>query len=140
MTNQTLKRHTYGTDKGSCIGTQRGLLYGLISIVQHHGSSGSGHYIVYRRVRVTKELTKGPSLCTTMSKTGYSQIATFMDQDEKINSEEACPIMGDRTPPKNNSEIIWFRISDSDVERVAEKCVLEAEAILLFYEKLEDVE
>lgn len=140
ISNQTSKRHTYGMDKGSCIGSQRNLPYGLISVVQHHGNSGSGHYTVYRKVRVTKELTEDPSL-STMSKTGYSQIAAFMDQDEKINSEDnAYPRMGDKTLPKSNSEIIWFRISDSDVERVTEKCVLEAEASLLFYEKLEDAE
>jgi len=58
----------------------------------------------------------------------------------RLPSMTTLAIMPTRTPPKNNSEIIWFRISDSDVERVAEKCVLEAEASLLFYEKLEDVE
>lgn len=140
VSNQTSKGHTYGMDNGGYIESQRSLPYGLISVVQHHGSSGSGHYTVYRKVRVTKELTEEPSLCR-MSKTGYSQIATFMDQDEKINSEDnACLRIGDKTLPKTDSEIIWFRISDSDVVRVTEKCVLEAEASLLFYERLGDAE
>lgn len=140
ISNQSSKGHTYGMDKGGCIGSQRNLPYGLISVVQHHGNSGSGHYTVYRKVRVTKELTEESSLCT-MSKMGYSQIAAFMDQDEKMNSKkDVYPRMGDKILPKSNCETIWFRISDSDVERVTEKCVLEAEASLLFYERLEDAE
>lgn len=139
ISNQSSRGHKCGMDKGGCFGSRRNLPYGLISVVQHHGNSGSGHYTVYRKVRVTKELTEEPSLCT-MSEMDYSQIAAFMDQDEKMNSENSVYPRSDKILPKSNCETIWFRISDSDVERVTENCVLEAEASLLFYERLEDAE
>ncbi|XP_057865400.2 ubiquitin carboxyl-terminal hydrolase 27 isoform X1 [Cryptomeria japonica] len=136
--DQNGNNNTDGLDNARCIGSRRSLSYGLISVVQHNGNLGSGHYTVYRKVKVGKQLTEAPTLCMT-SKTDYEEEATFMDEKENTNSKDSEFA---RTGNKNmaNSDVIWFRISDSHVERVTEKCVLGAYASMLFYERLEDAE
>lgn len=74
-------------------------LYRLVSVVEHFGRAGSGHYTVYRSVRADS----------------YKEVP-----DEQIES----------------ASMSWFCISDSEVHRVSEKDVLDAEASLLFYEKI----
>ncbi|XP_071914211.1 ubiquitin carboxyl-terminal hydrolase 27-like isoform X2 [Coffea arabica] len=73
--------------------------YRLVSVVQHFGKVGSGHYTVYRRVK-----------------------AETCDEDPIALLEP--------------THARWFCISDSEVHGVSEKDVLEAEASLLFYEKI----
>ncbi|KAL8473738.1 hypothetical protein ACS0TY_030546 [Phlomoides rotata] len=75
-------------------------MYRLVSVVEHFGNSGSGHYTVYRKVR---------------GKLG--------DEDHVGLLESALEH--------------WFCISDSQVDSVSEKEVLDANASLLFYEKIE---
>ncbi|KAK9991201.1 hypothetical protein SO802_026186 [Lithocarpus litseifolius] len=76
-----------------------GCLYRLVSVVEHFGRAGSGHYTVYRSVRA--------------------------DSYKEVHDEQFEP-----------ASMSWFCISDSEVHRVSEKDVLDAEASLLFYEKI----
>ncbi|KAL1190291.1 Ubiquitin carboxyl-terminal hydrolase 27 [Cardamine amara subsp. amara] len=71
-------------------------MYRLVTVVEHFGRTGIGHYTVYRSVRVAS-------------------------QEEE---EEDC------------EDVRWFSISDSEVGRVSESNVVDAEASLLFYERL----
>ncbi|CAH9071160.1 unnamed protein product [Cuscuta epithymum] len=71
-------------------------IYRLVSVVQHYGRVGSGHYIVYRRVAA--------------------------------NTKQDSPAV--------SSPEQWYCMSDSEVHAVSEKDVLDAEASLLFYEKV----
>lgn len=75
-------------------------LYRLVSVVEHFGKAGSGHYTVYRSVRA--------------------------DSYKEVPDEQFEP-----------ASMSWFCISDSEVHRVSEKDVLDAEASLLFYEKID---
>lgn len=75
-------------------------MYRLVSVVQHFGNSGSGHYTVYRKVR------------------------------GKIGDEDHVGLLESALEQ-------WFCISDSQVDSVSEKEVLEANASLLFYEKID---
>ncbi|KAL3527911.1 hypothetical protein ACH5RR_012567 [Cinchona calisaya] len=77
----------------------RDQIYRLVSVVQHFGRVGSGHYTVYRRVK-----------------------AETID-DDPIELLEPTRAQ-------------WFCISDAQVHSVSEMDVLEAEASLLFYEKI----
>ncbi|XP_042025553.1 ubiquitin carboxyl-terminal hydrolase 27 [Salvia splendens] len=72
--------------------------YRLVSVVEHFGSSGGGHYTVYRKVR---------------GKIGD-------------DGEDSAEIQQ------------WFCISDSQVDSVLEREVMDANASMLFYEKLEN--
>lgn len=73
-------------------------LYRLVSVVEHYGIAGSGHYTVYRSVRA--------------------------DSHKEVPDEQFEPATS------------WFCVSDSEVHGVSEKDVLDAEASLLFYEKI----
>ncbi|KAK6229171.1 hypothetical protein SCA6_018122 [Theobroma cacao] len=74
-------------------------LYQLVSVVEHFGRVGGGHYTVYRIMRAKSDEADSDE---------YSEPATMQ----------------------------WFCISDSQVSRVSEKDVLDAEASLLFYERI----
>eukprot|EP01018_Ginkgo_biloba_P019134 Gb_19291 [translate_table: standard] len=131
IANQNLDGHIKDVDKGGCVRNPRSLPYELLSVVQHHGNSGSGHYTIYRKVKVRKQLAEEPASCMA-SNPGYLQL------EEKINSEEnACYGTNLKNAAKNDFDVLWFRISDSDVERVTENSVLGADASVLFYERLE---
>ncbi|VFQ96063.1 unnamed protein product [Cuscuta campestris] len=86
---------SYAKDGGES-GEEEKHIYSLVSVVEHFGRVGSGHYIVYRRV------------------------APSISRDNHTGS----------------SQEQWYCISDSQVDVVSEKEVLDAEASLLFYEKV----
>ncbi|XP_031474077.1 ubiquitin carboxyl-terminal hydrolase 27 isoform X1 [Nymphaea colorata] len=50
--SKVLPSRIYGEEgtSGSSLG-KKGCIYSLVSVVQHHGISGSGHFTVYRRVK-----------------------------------------------------------------------------------------
>ncbi|XP_057774953.1 ubiquitin carboxyl-terminal hydrolase 27 isoform X2 [Salvia miltiorrhiza] len=75
-------------------------MYRLVSVVEHFGGSGGGHYTVYRNVR------------------------------GKIGDGDDVGLLESATHQ-------WFCISDSQVDSVLEREVLDANASMLFYEKLE---
>ncbi|KAL1569566.1 ubiquitinyl hydrolase 1 [Salvia divinorum] len=77
-------------------------VYRLVSVVEHFGSSGGGHYTVYRKVR------------------------------GKIGDD------GDGSALLETGIMQWFCISDSNVDSVLEREVMDANASMLFYEKLEN--
>ncbi|PIN26837.1 Ubiquitinyl hydrolase 1 [Handroanthus impetiginosus] len=76
-------------------------MYRLVSVVVHYGTSGNGHYMVYRKVT-----------------------AKLDDEDPVALLESAIEQ--------------WFCISDSDVHSVSEKEVFDANASMLFYEKIDN--
>ncbi|CAH2075962.1 unnamed protein product [Thlaspi arvense] len=83
-------------------------MYRLVTVVEHFGRAGSGHYTVYRSVRVAS-------------------------QEEE---EEDCDDDDDDDDDGHCEDLSWFSISDSQVSRVSESDVLGAEASVLFYEML----
>ncbi|XP_024521817.1 ubiquitin carboxyl-terminal hydrolase 27 isoform X2 [Selaginella moellendorffii] len=97
-------------------------LYDLISVVVHQGSPMSGHYTVYRKVKVPRhqiEMLDGQRSNFTDTTPEKCEAGEEMKQgDVKIAREET----------------MWFAISDADVVKVSEEEVLEARATLLFYE------
>ncbi|XP_022851230.1 ubiquitin carboxyl-terminal hydrolase 27 isoform X3 [Olea europaea var. sylvestris] len=74
-------------------------IYRLVSVVEHFGNVGSGHYMVYRRVTA------------------------------KLGAEDPIALLESAIDQ-------WFCISDSEVRSVSEKDVLNANASMLFYEKI----
>ncbi|CAI9753105.1 unnamed protein product [Fraxinus pennsylvanica] len=74
-------------------------IYRLVSVVEHFGNVGSGHYMVYRKVTA------------------------------KLGAEDPIALLESAIDQ-------WFRISDSEVQSVSEKDVLNANASMLFYEKI----
>ncbi|KAL0378875.1 UNVERIFIED_CONTAM: Ubiquitin carboxyl-terminal hydrolase 27 [Sesamum radiatum] len=78
---------------------QRHQTYRLVSVVVHFGSSGGGHYTVYRKVTA------------------------------RIGDEDPVALLESTIEQ-------WFCISDSEVHTVSEKDVLDANASMLFYEKI----
>lgn len=76
-------------------------MYRLVSVVVHHGSSGSGHYTVYRKVTA------------------------------RLGDEDTVALL-------ESSIEQWFCISDSQVRCVSQRDVLDANASMLFYEKIEN--
>lgn len=91
------ERSAVAVEGGPRLGASRS--FRLVSVVEHFGSSGGGHYTVYKKVR---------------GKMGD----------------------GDRVAEIESGIERWFSISDSQVVGVLEREVLDANASMLFYEKL----
>ncbi|CAN4114214.1 unnamed protein product [Withania somnifera] len=94
-----LPQHSGNQDGASSSTDSKSQKYRLVSVVQHFGIVGSGHYTVYRRVTA------------------------------KISQDNPAGLLGSAVDQ-------WFCISDTDVHSVSEKDLLDAEATLLFYEKV----
>ncbi|KAL3615888.1 hypothetical protein CASFOL_040182 [Castilleja foliolosa] len=75
-------------------------MYRLVSVVVHYGTSGGGHYTVYRKVTA------------------------------KLGNEDTVALLESAIEQ-------WFCVSDSEVHSVSEKDVLDANASMLFYEKID---
>ncbi|KAL6583203.1 hypothetical protein OROMI_005281 [Orobanche minor] len=76
-------------------------MYRLVSVVVHFGTSGGGHYTVYRKVTA------------------------------RLGNDDTVALL-------ESSIEQWFCISDSEVYSVSEKDVLDANASMLFYEKIDN--
>ncbi|KAL6518506.1 hypothetical protein OROGR_019008 [Orobanche gracilis] len=76
-------------------------MYRLVSVVVHFGTSGGGHYTVYRKVTA------------------------------RLGNDDPVALL-------ESSIEQWFCISDSEVYSVSEKEVLDANASMLFYEKIDN--
>lgn len=96
---------------------QTKVLYYLYGVVEHSGSIHGGHYVSYVKVRAPLEED--------------SPRWQFIpkNQKEKIKNLQ----MGASEEPPTGK---WYYISDSYVSEVSESKVLNAQAYLLFYERL----
>ncbi|XP_050309022.1 ubiquitin carboxyl-terminal hydrolase 16 [Anthonomus grandis grandis] len=93
---------------------QTKVLYSLYGIVEHSGSIHGGHYVAY--VKVRKPLEEN------------SYRWQFLPKNQKEKIQE----LGEVEAPQGK----WYYISDSYVSEVPESKVLNAQAYLLFYERL----
>ena len=118
--------------------TPRKLLYELLSIVVHHGGPQSGHYTVYRKVRLPKDtdpevrIAEGDGaglLCSTLVR----------EQSKETEIDETIPVEMEVEPTgEDQKTVVWFKVSDTNVRRVEELEVQQANASLLFYERLKN--
>lgn len=98
---------------------QSKVLYSLYGVVEHSGSIHGGHYVAYVKVRPKLERK--------------SYRWNFLPKNQKkIQSEDNLKPAGDPDIPPGK----WFYISDSYVHEVNESKVLDAQAYLLFYERI----
>lgn len=119
--------------------TSRKLLYELLSIVVHHGGPQSGHYTVYRKVRLPKNrdpearIAEGAGAGVLFSAEGREE-AKEIEIDEPVASKVSVEMEVEAT--EEDRETVWFKVSDTNVRRVEELEVRLANASLLFYERL----
>jgi hypothetical protein len=144
----------------------RKLLYELLSVVVHYGTPQSGHYTVYRKVRLPKQDSQGVILYAPVASVGKPQhgdagsslgeecgnleiadsdtevLRTFdskrcLDSQNSVGDEEVTETM-DEEIPQNDTQttIVWFKVSDTTVLRVEEQEVQTANASLVFYERI----
>jgi hypothetical protein len=144
----------------------RKLLYELLSVVVHYGTPQSGHYTVYRKVRLPKQDSQGVILDAPVVSVGKPQhgdagsslgeecgnleIAdsdtevpqTFdskrcLDSQNSVGDQEVTETMDEETPQNDTqTTIVWFKVSDTTVLRVEEQEVQTANASLVFYERI----
>lgn len=144
-----------------------------MSVVVHHGGPHSGHYTVYRRVRLpTKHtvecVTESPSSSSAeilsagnasqfIGEGGDIQLLKSDNSDpaektsgEKLEKVTVVSISGSEefkdprrgevirndVTRETETEVVWFKVSDTNVKRVDEQEVRLANASLVFYERL----
>ncbi|KAL3274689.1 hypothetical protein HHI36_016067 [Cryptolaemus montrouzieri] len=96
---------------------QTKILYSLYGVVEHSGSIHGGHYVSYVKVR--------PQL----DKNNYRW--NFLPRNQAIKKDNTA-LKKEPSIPTGK----WYYISDSYVSEVTEAKVLEAQAYLLFYERI----
>ncbi|XP_024403188.1 uncharacterized protein [Physcomitrium patens] len=130
--------------------TSRKLLYELLSIVVHHGGPHSGHYTVYRKVRLPKsrdsKVKSAEEDCAgLLCHTEVREHSEKVEIDATVTSRVLEQLQDGRERLREATEegnardeeiVLWFKVSDSNVRRVEELEVLLANASLLFYERL----
>lgn len=100
---------------------QSKVLYSLYGIVEHSGSIHGGHYVAYVKVR--------PKLDPN------SYRWQFLPKNQRKFNKNMDDMRGAQGDPVNPPGK-WYYISDSYVTEVQESKVLNAQAYLLFYERI----
>lgn len=103
----------------------RKVLYSLYGIVSHSGDLSGGHYVAYVRSR-------HPSLAADKF---FREVAKGL-LPEEAKFEPMEEFSEESTSEKASPSGSWFYVSDSRVCAVDEAKVLEAEAYILFYERV----
>lgn len=98
---------------------QTKILYSLYGVVEHSGSMHGGHYIAYVKVR------------SRLDENNYRWQFLPKNQTENNNNSQAKTEGEPDVPPGK-----WYYISDSYVSECNEAKVLQAQAYLLFYERI----
>ncbi|MCD7451980.1 hypothetical protein HAX54_014506 [Datura stramonium] len=104
--------------------------YNKISLNQlppHSGDQGGASSITYSK----RQKYRLASVVQHFGKVGCGHYTVYRRVTAKISEDEPAGLLGSAVDQ-------WFCISDTDVHSVSEKDVLDAEATLLFYEKVSD--
>ncbi|CAE1305741.1 USP16_45 [Acanthosepion pharaonis] len=112
---------------------QKNVLYSLYGIVEHNGRLSGGHYTAY--VKVCKNNINKPNNFLSESQLDpkeyilrYRTLLLSGSSNEKVEPE----VDVDNLVPSGK----WYHISDSHVREVSETAVKNAQAYLLFYERI----
>ncbi|XP_011498809.1 PREDICTED: ubiquitin carboxyl-terminal hydrolase 45 [Ceratosolen solmsi marchali] len=112
-------------------------VYALYGVVVHTGNLCGGHYVSYVKSRAPLKPNDPrwsflPSKDSFPSDETSSESNLDLKKSETIDLEITDPKITEiQTPPGQ-----WYYISDSRVQKVDEKTVLQKEAYLLFYERI----
>uniref|UniRef100_A0A0N5ABE7 Ubiquitin carboxyl-terminal hydrolase n=1 Tax=Syphacia muris TaxID=451379 RepID=A0A0N5ABE7_9BILA len=102
---------------------RRKVLYALYGIVSHSGDLSGGHYVAYVRSRPAS---------STANKFFCEAAKNLLPQNPNIDIFSEDTKESDKESLNGN----WFYVSDSRVSAVDESKVLDAEAYILFYERI----
>lgn len=129
------------------------LPYSLYGVVEHSGTMCGGHYVAY--VKVRPKLSKADERWKFLPQGSKAELdqadeqvlrleASLKRAQEYAESDESCtsssseegaigysPVLGPEPLPGK-----WYYVSDSRVQAISEKEVLNAQAYLLFYERI----
>lgn len=139
---------------------QKQLPYSLFGIVEHSGTMHGGHYVAY--VKVRQKLEKDDPRWTFLPKGSRAELdqideqRAHLEQDSDESSEQSSDVdnssssssdvegaAGGHSPePRLPAPLPgrWYYVSDSRVQSVTEAEALNAQAYLLFYERIETVD
>lgn len=133
---------------------QKHILYSLYGVVEHSGTMHTGHYIAYVKVRPTVKagdprwqfvsklynesreapLPNGtePHAATTENGNGSKNDLTDSSDNDSAADNQYASLAEHVKPPPGQ----WYKISDSKVMETTVERVLQAQAYLLFYERI----
>ncbi|XP_063707415.1 ubiquitin carboxyl-terminal hydrolase 16/45 [Culicoides brevitarsis] len=131
---------------------QKNLPYSLYGIVEHSGTMHGGHYVAYVKIRpkiassdrrwkflptgTKAELDQSDELKLRLEKS-IKRAREFAEANESSSSSEDGAMGGENEALPDPLPGKWYYVSDSRVQGVSEKEVLNAQAYLLFYERID---
>lgn len=136
---------------------QKKLMYSLYGIVEHSGSLYGGHYVAYVKVRPNlspddprwRFLPKGSKVELDQTDEQKVRLEQALhntrpensrlkagDSDDSSSSESSDEIKNEAPPMPATPPGKWYYVSDSCVQETTEEKVQNAQAYLLFYERI----
>lgn len=131
---------------------QKKLPYSLYGIVEHSGTMRGGHYVAYVKVRpnisrsdrrwkflptgTKAELDQADEQKLRLEKS-IERAREFEEAEASSSSSEDGATGGETEALPNSIQGKWYYVSDSRVQSMSEKEVLNAQAYLLFYERVD---
>uniref|UniRef100_A0AC34GK40 USP domain-containing protein n=1 Tax=Panagrolaimus sp. ES5 TaxID=591445 RepID=A0AC34GK40_9BILA len=116
---------------------QQEVIYSLYGIVSHSGDLGGGHYVAYvksrNKVEELKQFMeagmKPDRLCQTMEKLNN-------ETEQQEQQLKASALSKEEILQKLDENATWYYASDSHVRQINVNEVKNAEAYILFYERI----
>ena len=104
--------------------------YALYAVVEHSGTLRSGHYIAYVKQSINEDFVPDELCSKPIDVLLANLFQTTTQNDESSNKQKT---IDPSAPPAS-----WYHISDETIHKVPESKVLEADAYVLFYRKIQE--
>ena len=107
--------------------------YALYAVVEHSGTLRSGHYVAYVKHSMNDESVPD-NLCSKPVDDLLKNLFQTTTSNEECSASKTIVKTTDPSAPPPS----WYHISDNTIHKVPESKVLEADAYVLFYRKMQD--
>ena len=116
------------------------LKYRLVAVIVHHGNHIGGHYTTFRRIltRPVKNEQAFNEFVSNLRKSHPFEVSSAQQQQQQ--QQQPQPTSPTFRPNGTNSAARsneWAHISDESVIKVSLKEVLQSQAYILYYEKID---
>ena len=107
-------------------------IYSLYAVIEHMGTLRSGHYVVY-----IKPSTEEDDFSDTVYSQPIDKLLNNLFHPENGAASSFIEAKKSEKQQTSSTEASWYHISDNTIHKVPESRVLEADAYVLFYRRIQ---
>jgi ubiquitin carboxyl-terminal hydrolase 16/45 len=112
--------------------TSKSGIYSLYAVIEHSGTIRSGHYVAY--VKQSMDYSDSSDDCYSKPADDLLRHLFSRTVDEQCSDGKKLSKITDPSNPSSS----WYHISDNAIHKVPESKVLEADAYVLFYQRIDN--